>query len=334
MRRVLLPFSRASCWSPRFRSRWPRTPPARTRRSRLCAPNDESLEGRANAATLELYALEAELGRARSAAASLAARQAVVERDRAAARKQLAIARNAVTVSESRLADLVRALYEQSGQTDPLAILLGAQSLEEAVTGLDNLSRAAGENNRIIEQARASRKRPRGARHTTRRTGGGARTARCGRRRPRSLARRRGRDAQAVRRRPPPPAGAQCGPDRSIEAQARTAEARTTAIATTTAPVTTAVVGADRDEWPDDHRQLHRLLPARPHRHRASDGPRRRRGRPVGDPPRDADDDPRLRRGDRSRHRRRRARKRDRPLVLVDGQAMAWGRRTVTITLH
>ena len=33
------------------------------------------------------------------------------------------------------------------------------QSLDEALTGLDSLSRAAGENSRIIEQARASRKR-------------------------------------------------------------------------------------------------------------------------------------------------------------------------------
>jgi 3D (Asp-Asp-Asp) domain-containing protein/peptidoglycan hydrolase CwlO-like protein len=121
--------------------------------------NDESLEARANAATLELYALEAELGRSRSAAASIAARQVVVERDRAAARRQLAIARDAVQISESRLAELVRALYEQPGRADPLAILLGAGSLEEALTGLDSLSRAAGENTRIIEQARSSRTR-------------------------------------------------------------------------------------------------------------------------------------------------------------------------------
>jgi hypothetical protein len=45
------------------------------------------------------------------------------------------------------------------GATDPLAILLGAASLDEALTGLDSLSRAAGENNRIIEQARSSRLR-------------------------------------------------------------------------------------------------------------------------------------------------------------------------------
>ena len=126
---------------------------------RVPARDDDSLEARANAATLELYALEAELQQARSAVESVAARQAVVARDRAATRKQLAIARNALHVSESQLAELVRALYEQSGETDPLAILLGAESLDEALTGLDSLSRAAGENSRIIEQARSSRQR-------------------------------------------------------------------------------------------------------------------------------------------------------------------------------
>jgi 3D (Asp-Asp-Asp) domain-containing protein len=52
----------------------------------------------------------------------------------------------------------VRALYEQP-HADPLEILLGAASLEEALTGLDSLSRAAGENTRIVKQARAARGR-------------------------------------------------------------------------------------------------------------------------------------------------------------------------------
>ena len=296
--------------------------------------SDESLEGRANAATLELYALEAELGQARSAAASIAARQAVVERDRAAARKQLAIARNAVHVSETRLAELVRALYEQSGQADPLAILLGAESLEEALTGLDSLSRAAGQNNRIIEQARSSRKRLAALDDATRRARGGAHAARRGGRCARPLARGRGRDAQALRRGPPPPAGAQRGPDRLDRGPGAKRGGADDGDRDHGRARHDRRFGAGRDERPDDHRQLHRLLPARAHRHRPPDRPRRRRRRSVGDPPRDADDDPRLRRGDRSRHRRRRAREHDRPLVLVDAQAMAWGRRTVTITIR
>lgn len=118
-----------------------------------------SLEGRANAATLELYALEVELGRARSALRDLTARRSTLARERVAARKRLGVARTALRVSENSLSKLVRTLYEHTGAADPLAILLGATSFEEALAGLDGLSRAAGESNRIIEQARASRRK-------------------------------------------------------------------------------------------------------------------------------------------------------------------------------
>jgi peptidoglycan DL-endopeptidase CwlO len=116
-----------------------------------------SLEARASAATLELYALETELGRARTELESLTARRSSLQGQQALTRKQLAIARDTLRLSQTRLAKLVRALYEQPGRADPLSILLGAASLEEALTGLDSLSRAAGENSRIVEQTRAAR---------------------------------------------------------------------------------------------------------------------------------------------------------------------------------
>ncbi|HUP32995.1 MAG TPA: 3D domain-containing protein [Gaiellaceae bacterium] len=118
-----------------------------------------SLEAGAQAATLSLYALETELGRARVALDEIAARRAAVEREHESARNQLRLTRQALRVSEARLGEVVRALYEQSGQTDPLAILLGASSLEDALNGLDNLDRTAGENQRIVERAEAARER-------------------------------------------------------------------------------------------------------------------------------------------------------------------------------
>jgi 3D (Asp-Asp-Asp) domain-containing protein len=119
----------------------------------------DSLEARENAATLELYALESRLAEARSELAGLASRRAAVEREQGATRRQLAIASEALRVSEARLGALVRTLYEQSGRTDPIAVVLGAESLEEALTGLDSLDRAAGENDRIVDQTRTARGR-------------------------------------------------------------------------------------------------------------------------------------------------------------------------------
>ena len=117
-----------------------------------------SLEARASAATLELYALETELGRARAELATLDAQRQELARERASAKAQLLVARRAVGASQTQLADLARTLYQQPGQ-DPLAILLGAESLEEALAGLDGLDRAAGQSNRILEQARGARAR-------------------------------------------------------------------------------------------------------------------------------------------------------------------------------
>jgi 3D (Asp-Asp-Asp) domain-containing protein/peptidoglycan hydrolase CwlO-like protein len=117
-----------------------------------------SLEARVGAATLELYALETQLGRTRRELGALQTQRSSLEREQASARAQLSAAKHAVLASQAQLADLARAMYQQPGQ-DPLAVLLGAASLDEALAGLDGLSRAAGQSNRIVEQARVARKR-------------------------------------------------------------------------------------------------------------------------------------------------------------------------------
>jgi 3D (Asp-Asp-Asp) domain-containing protein/peptidoglycan hydrolase CwlO-like protein len=117
-----------------------------------------SLEARATSATLELYSLGAQLGRARTELAGIEAEREALAREQASARTQLTVAKQAVTASQTELEDLVRALYQQPG-SDPLAVVLGAASLDEALTALDGISRAVGRNNRIVEQARAARLR-------------------------------------------------------------------------------------------------------------------------------------------------------------------------------
>ena len=90
--------------------------------------------------------------------ADIEVRKASLAREQTSARTQLTIAKQALLTSQTELANLVRALYQQSGN-DPLAILLGAKSLDEALAGLDGISRAAGQNHRIVEQARTARSR-------------------------------------------------------------------------------------------------------------------------------------------------------------------------------
>lgn len=127
-------------------------------RLRAAEMTHESSRSRAQAAVLTLYALETELAQARAGVAASEARRAALARERAFARRRLELARGATRVSEARLHELVRTLYVQDS-ADPLAVLLGAGSLDDALVGLDNLERAAGENRRILEHAQATRAR-------------------------------------------------------------------------------------------------------------------------------------------------------------------------------
>jgi 3D (Asp-Asp-Asp) domain-containing protein len=201
-----------------------------------------SLDMRASTATLELYALESERRRAQGDLDSLAARRMQVVRDRVDVQKQRDVAKEAVRVSESRLAVLIRAVYEQPDQGDPLAVLLSSDSLDEALAGLDSLSRVAGESNRIIEQARGARTRLAAVdaqlaervaelngltAAAEQRAGGLAATAAARRRFLAGLRHQRGLNAAKIA---------------AIETQARTVEQRIATLSSSAQPVATASV--------------------------------------------------------------------------------------------
>jgi cystine transport system substrate-binding protein len=61
-----------------------------------------------------------------------------------------------MAVAERRLGDELRYLYEQ-GEPDPVAVVLGATSIEEAIDGLDAVHRAARATRSVLDQARTAR---------------------------------------------------------------------------------------------------------------------------------------------------------------------------------
>jgi cystine transport system substrate-binding protein len=206
-----------------------------------------SLAARIDAATLELYALETEAGRVRGELAALEAQRRELAREQAAARVQLRAARRTVGASQNRLADLVRALYEQPGH-DPLAILLSATSLDEALTALDGLDRAAAQNERIIAQAQGAVKKLAAAQERLAARGAAlTRAARAAAAAAESL------EATAAARRQFV-AGLRAQQDlteariASIEQQARVAERRTATLAPTPAAVAAAPAPAATPE--------------------------------------------------------------------------------------
>ncbi len=105
-----------------------------------------------SAAVLELYAAESALARAQGEAARLSGRSARLERDERSLQTRTDIVRRSLKASQERVAALLRALYIQ-GEPDPISVILGATSLDEAVAGIEGLSRATVQNRRLSAEA-------------------------------------------------------------------------------------------------------------------------------------------------------------------------------------
>ena len=118
----------------------------------------QALDTKAHHALLEVYALDAQLGSARRQLAGLEARAARLRARRAVLAQQLDAARATLEVSQRQLGEHLRSLYE-TGRPDPLAVVLGASSLQDALAKLDSLTRLADENRRVVATTLAARSR-------------------------------------------------------------------------------------------------------------------------------------------------------------------------------
>jgi 3D (Asp-Asp-Asp) domain-containing protein len=126
-------------------------------RTRDLRAENATLAARSSAALLGLYALDSRLATARSELTALRARAAALARQRADVRLKVRLARRAFAASRRQLAERLHVLYVQ-GDADPVAILLGAESLDEAIDGIDELNRTAQLNESVIAQTLAARK--------------------------------------------------------------------------------------------------------------------------------------------------------------------------------
>jgi 3D (Asp-Asp-Asp) domain-containing protein len=107
---------------------------------------------------LTLYALDSRLTRAEAQLASLRSQAAELERRRAETRSALAVAKQVFSASQRDLANRLRAAYED-GDSDPLAIVLGAKTLDDALSGLESAKEAAASDRAVVAKARGSRDR-------------------------------------------------------------------------------------------------------------------------------------------------------------------------------
>jgi 3D (Asp-Asp-Asp) domain-containing protein len=112
-----------------------------------------SLATAERAAVLDLFAAEAKLARARAAAGRLRRRRDAVEAARDRTRAEAEIVRGSLAATRVRIATLLRRLYVD-GETDPLAVLLGARSLHGMLAGIEVLEQATLRNHDLAAEAR------------------------------------------------------------------------------------------------------------------------------------------------------------------------------------
>lgn len=118
--------------------------------------HDAALAQKSRSAVLGLYSLDEQLAAAQARLASLHARQQSLRVQRAAVAHQLAVAKHGTQLSEARLGARLRVLYEQ-GNVEPLEIVFGAKSLDEALTNLDSVSRMTGQGEDILRELKTAR---------------------------------------------------------------------------------------------------------------------------------------------------------------------------------
>ncbi len=115
------------------------------------------LEQRPHDALFELYSIETRLERARTQVAALDRQKLQLTRKSAALRHSLRLARNTIAATQKNLGDHVRALYESGDINDPIAIILGAESIDDAVTRLEGLEQIVNQQKTVLRQATEAR---------------------------------------------------------------------------------------------------------------------------------------------------------------------------------
>lgn len=118
----------------------------------------QQLDSRAHQALLSLYALDSRLHAWQARVVSLERQAASLRTQRASVRQELGAAQESLRTGQHRLASDLRALYER-GNVDPVAVVLGAESLTKGLRRLDDLSRVSDQSRQIVTVTTEARRR-------------------------------------------------------------------------------------------------------------------------------------------------------------------------------
>jgi cystine transport system substrate-binding protein len=117
---------------------------------------DAAIAAKSRAAVLGLYSLDQQFASANTRLASLRGQQESLRAQRVALEHQLVVARRGARIAQHGLAMQIRELYEQ-GNVEPLEIVFGAKSLDDAMSSLDNLRSASNQSEAVLAQLKQAR---------------------------------------------------------------------------------------------------------------------------------------------------------------------------------
>jgi 3D (Asp-Asp-Asp) domain-containing protein/peptidoglycan hydrolase CwlO-like protein len=114
------------------------------------------LSAQSRSALLSLYALDSRLAQARSELTRIRSRAQVLRDELQGVEREVGVVEDNLKSSQRLLGRHLRALYEE-GEPNALAVLLGASSLDDAVTRLNELERSASQGARAVTDAQDGR---------------------------------------------------------------------------------------------------------------------------------------------------------------------------------
>jgi 3D (Asp-Asp-Asp) domain-containing protein len=114
------------------------------------------LVARSHSALLGLYALDARVARARAELARIHARVSALRDEQHQVQSEVKVVARNVRVSQRLLAERLRTLYEE-GEPNALAILLGSTSLDDAVTRLNDLEQSSRQGEAAVTDTQHGR---------------------------------------------------------------------------------------------------------------------------------------------------------------------------------
>jgi 3D (Asp-Asp-Asp) domain-containing protein/peptidoglycan hydrolase CwlO-like protein len=120
--------------------------------------HNEALAAGSQSALTDLTSIESRLAQATAELASFRARSAQIRQKRRAAAQELGIARGSVRAAQKALGLRLRTLYEE-GDTDVIEVILGAGSLDDALSAVETLDLAARQDEDLLLSARAASRR-------------------------------------------------------------------------------------------------------------------------------------------------------------------------------